>query len=425
MNYFDFVFSFVANPKLREKLGDSYANGLSEGSLLKRVKRSIGCLLFFKFKKDKKLHSSDSAQVQSKIIFFVNSVNQWLSLKPVYEQIEAHSVVAVLKTNKIVKDLLPDAITVIEIDVRIPIIYLWKLPMFIFKAIACSAVLYYKHFDAVIQNFGHLEIFSSVIRENRPLSVIFSNDHLPLHRTFLWVAKNANVPSVYIQHAAVSEIFPALSFNLSFLDGDDSRNKYSFDSDSEIHVLGSPKIDMYYQSRKFNKTLKCIGVCYSIFDNIDTVSSTIDYLTNTFPQMTICLRSHPSEKRMLKIKNGDNINISDSKSESMLDYLLKVDFIIGGNSSFYVEATAMNVCSVYFSKFCTDPKINDYYGFVRRGLIQEVSEYSDLKSFIESEYDKDVFTKAKFYSHSINEPYEGNVAMLISEKIFNIAFPSN
>ena len=53
-----------------------------------------------------------------------------------------------------------------------------------------------------------------------------SNDHSPANRALLLVAKSKGIKTVYMQHASVSNLFPVLDFDYSFLDGVNAYNIY-------------------------------------------------------------------------------------------------------------------------------------------------------------------------------------------------------
>ena len=94
--------------------------------------------------------------------------------------------------------------------------------------------------------FGLTNLFSSLIKKQKPRQVVFANDHIPDARSFILACKNAGVKTAYIQHGSVSKYFPPLVFDLALLESQYSKDIYTSNKkyNSRIELIGIPKLDI-------------------------------------------------------------------------------------------------------------------------------------------------------------------------------------
>lgn len=75
------------------------------------------------------------------------------------------------------------------------------------------------HLSTFCSVYTYLAYFYRVLSRTSPEFVITANEHNVLNRCMLAVAHHIGIKTVYLQHASVSNIFPALRVNYAFLDG--------------------------------------------------------------------------------------------------------------------------------------------------------------------------------------------------------------
>ena len=75
------------------------------------------------------------------------------------------------------------------------------------------------HFNRFCQVYVYLAYFYDLLKGMRPEFVVTANDHNVPNRCILAVAHRLGIKTVYMQHASVSDLFPALRVNYAFLDG--------------------------------------------------------------------------------------------------------------------------------------------------------------------------------------------------------------
>lgn len=281
---------------------------------------------------------------------------------------------------------------------------------------------YFNRFELIFKAFGVVEEYKRVLKKSRPNMVIFSNDHNIYSRGLLIACKELKIKTVYVQHAAVSEYFPKLEFDLSLLEGDDSKNKYlrNFKTKGVIKLIGMPKFDFFSTQINKNVKVKSVGICYNLNDKLEDVVKVVNHVRKCLPKLKIILRRHPNDKRLIPINNF--INMSHSQNETSFEFLKVVDLVIVGNSSIALEAVLMNVVPVYYNFAAKNNDFDDYYGFVKNGLMREAVDLESLVEYILSEVnDKSaVQHKAKYYNDVIGTEFYGKSSELALKYIEEI-----
>lgn len=82
------------------------------------------------------------------------------------------------------------------------------------------------HYSTFCQSYIYLAYFWRVLRDLHPDFVITTNDHNTSNRSMLAVANFLNIKTVYLQHASVTNLFPALRVDYAFLDGQSALETY-------------------------------------------------------------------------------------------------------------------------------------------------------------------------------------------------------
>lgn len=354
--------------------------------------------------------------IKNKHVLFCVTTNQYNALYPLKS---AFNDSIILGTNKLIKDRLFMSIGCF--------LSLLLTPYFIYsfatknkqqKLLICEFLPNYFYI------YGIFYWWYFYLRLFKPKTIIFSNDHILWTRILRLAAKDAGIPTIYIQHASVTDLFPKLEFDLSLLDGQDALQKYLKKGiEGKYELVGMPKFDKYFNNINRKKYVETVGICTNILDDEIQIEQLCICLRNSFRKLKIYLRPHPRDNRSSfyneLIKNYQCI-ISNSNEENSFEFLKNVDAIIANESSIHLEAVLMNVYPVYV--LMNDSK-KDHYGYIRNGLVTDVFE--DVKDVVikiqELTFNKsDIRERAKFYVDTINTENDGNSVVLCKKHIDNL-----
>ena len=94
----------------------------------------------------------------------------------------------------------------------------------------------------------------------------------------------------------------------------------------------------------------------------------------------------------------------------MFDFLLNQDALVAADTSTHLEATLLNVASVYF-RFGTNPLTDDYYGYAARGLVDRADTpeaLADTLRHYAQAKPADLYRRAAYYNATLGTPDEGH-----------------
>lgn len=247
--------------------------------------------------------------------------------------------------------------------------------------------------------------------------LIVSNDHFPIIRTFIKQAQNHGVKTIYSQHASVSEFFPPLTFDFSFLDGKESFMKYKSISNicGDVFLIGSPRFDIITQMKRQESNV--IGIAFNEMDDNNKIISLINILEdNGFKHIVV--RPHPRQDK----NNPDwsifttlGCEISHPLQENPFKFISRLSFLIAGASSIHLDAALLRTPSAIFNLQLYDGDL-DYYGYARTGLTPIVKTAYDLVQLIKAPY----LPKTeiiRYYDAAYGTEYDGKSASLAARFI--------
>lgn len=244
---------------------------------------------------------------------------------------------------------------------------------------------FFKVFHLLIHGVGVLENHRVVLQRYKPELIVMSNDHLPWFRALTVAARELSVPTVYLQHACVSEVFPPLRNDLSLLDGQDALDKYRAGGkqvSGRVALVGMAKYDAYRKLRNESLQVSKVSFPFNQTDSISAIRRLVTTISKTFPELAITLRKHPRDTRPFPTIPGVEVLWSDARAVPALEYLRSQDMIIAGETSIHLEAAMMNVTSVYYNLRGHAEDTVDYYGFIANGLIEEANSEEELLAII-------------------------------------------
>lgn len=285
------------------------------------------------------------------------------------------------------------------------------------------------YFDRLCRSYIYVVYFYRLIKFKNPKCIFVSNDHNVASRSLVAVAHYLGIKTAYVQHASVSDCFPALNFDFAFLDGEFSLNEYKkCISIYELSEKKEVKIFLTGQKKDVHSDKKSKGFSIGVAINrLDDINEVIRFSSVLGTQgYLVKIRPHPRQSKedleRLEKYLGNNENILLCSSETKVSsFFESVKCLVSGNSSIHLEASIAGVFSFYF-EFSKQHGIFDYYGYVRNKLSTYVSSPYEIIDFINSGnliINKDA---VKLYTSTYDTPWfgnEGELCIKILEDIFN------
>ncbi|MFV1467696.1 hypothetical protein VBY75_08450 [Idiomarina sp. HB] len=285
--------------------------------------------------------------------------------------------------------------------------------------------------DNFLKVYNYLVYFDRLLSDTDVKMVIVSNDHNLQNRSFLALARSYNIKTIYMQHASVSNLFPALNVDYAFLDGLSALETYR-ECEKNYPSTDPPKAkrQVYLSGQKKYLKLSTIsdvdrvGLALNSLDSLDDAQKLISFLAAK--NYEIKLRWHPSLsgnaiERMYSRFEGFEIMYSNPREESLIEFFSSVSCLIAGNSSIHLEAALCNLLPIYYE--ITDSEIPDYYSYVKNGIAIRANDFIDIYNIIKkfcisgSPIDN---KKIQYYSSTFGTEWENREGELVAEVISNI-----
>lgn len=277
-------------------------------------------------------------------------------------------------------------------------------------------------FSKFLRMYGCNRMASDILDAYSPTVLVLANDHLPLNRALMFVANERHIPTLYVQHASITEKFPPLEFTYSLLDGEDALEKYMAAGplQSNVFLCGGVRFDRIRKMANLVEDINYIGVAINEVDDPETVKKTCRIIQNFYKQKgkQVVLRPHPSMPQDTWVKwcKENDIVFSNAREESSFAFLSRLDVLISNQSSIHLDAAMCHKPALVFN-LSSEP-LDDYYGFVKKRLVPYATNIDDVLRFIESSneftYNDEI---VRYYNSSYNTSFEGNVSGLICDVI--------
>ena len=273
-------------------------------------------------------------------------------------------------------------------------------------------------FDGYWLAYGYYVVTRLWLHKVRPAAVIVSNDHSMECRVWNKAAREENIPTFYLQHAAVSEEFPPLSFDYALLDGIDAFELYEHigPSTTQVYLVGNVKHDRYFPQINTNTIAKSAGICTSILDPIESAATVCQGLRSAFPEHVFRLRPHPGDKRFeewRKVATEYTMEFSDPKLQNSYDFLQSVDAIIAGSTSIHIEAALLNVYPIFYN--FSQNSMFQVYTFLERNLCDNAQSPDEILSILTklTQCKPNIRERAKPYCATIHTAFDGRAHQLV------------
>ena len=300
-----------------------------------------------------------------------------------------------------------------RLSLRRKLLYYWQFPVAFAGLLRTERGRAGRFFDFIFYAIGYYEVYRRALRHYRPRAVVFANDHNDDARSLLLACRAEGVPTAYVQHASVSANFPPLGFDLSLLEGQDALDKYRQCGPvpGRVALVGMPKADAYLSRRNTAPAVRRVGLACNVLDPLPAVAAVLTRLLHELPALTFTLRPHPSDARDFgPLRRAlPALRWSDPRQENVFDFLLRHDALVAADTSTHLEATLLNLASLYH-QFVPNLAVRDYYGYVAHGLADDAPRVTDLVRLL-TNYQRhkppNHFQRAAYYNATVGTPHEG------------------
>jgi hypothetical protein len=281
------------------------------------------------------------------------------------------------------------------------------------------------------------------LAEIKPKFLIVSNDHNTANRCLIAMAHHLGVKTVYLQHASVSHIFPALRFNVAFLDGRAALGRYfecEQNSPGSVQEYPSPIIFLSGQKKAVSCDSKtCLSTIALAINTEDELQVVIAFSIRLLDDgKHIIIRWHPAQSHHYVQALKDALEayaglvlFSDPLKQSLGEYFSHAQVMVSGNSSIHLEAALGGLRTIYYEWRDIDCYSNlnsfvrDYYGYVKAGLSDGANTVDDVMALCKK-YSKELrqpdkrLSAIKYYSETFGTQWEGREGELVARTLMAI-----
>ncbi|MCR8913703.1 hypothetical protein FDP08_05875 [Marinobacter panjinensis] len=289
--------------------------------------------------------------------------------------------------------------------------------------------------DFYLDNFfgvyTYLIYFHRVLHQINPDFVITANDHNSSNRSLLAVAHYLRIKTVYLQHASVSTLFPALRVDYAFLDGQSAWDTYKqCEPNQPVSGRNVPDTQVILSGQKkhlrVNESMTdVVGVALNALDDADAAIEFVEGLAANGRK--VCVRWHPGQpERQIRryraaFAYNKMVELSDPKKEPVSDFFLRIGYVVAGNSSIHLEAALAGILPIYYE--LTPADIPDYYGYVKHGLSRFAKTLDEVSRLIEASegHHKPDVEAVRYYSSTYLTDWDGREGELVAECLQRLA----
>ncbi len=240
-----------------------------------------------------------------------------------------------------------------------------------------------KHIYDHTRSVGAFVFYFFLLKRNRKALklVAYSNDHNYYATSFIRAAQVLAIPTVFVQHAQVSEYFPALNHDLSLIFGKHSLGLYSKLNpvSGTVALVGNLAYDTIVKVP--SKHTKCLGIGVGATDKIARIEAFIQIAIDA--GFDVVLRPHPACD-LLWWKSfclSHDLKFSHSRESDIIEFFGEVERVVTSESTLVLDAAiAGKLVAIADFDWGYD---RDYYHFEREGLVEHYLEIpTDLKEWL-------------------------------------------
>ena len=269
--------------------------------------------------------------------------------------------------------------------------------------------------------YGNYAVCVGIIKRTRPRLVVIANDHSIENACLIRACSAEQVKVLYVQHASVTTNFPPLRVDYAFLDGEESFEKYYNVGPilSTCFLLGAVRFDSI-KTKEPISSIHAIGVAINQFDDEIKIENLVIKLKEN--GYRVVLRPHPAMDLVYyqNFCSRLKVDFSNPRLEKSYDYLLRIDCLVSNQSSIHLDACLVHCFSVCYNM--SNSKVEDYYGYLDKGLINNYERLDDLICFLKANtfLNSNSIKIVRYYNASTGTIYEGKIGQLIADFIHEI-----
>ncbi|WP_240935611.1 hypothetical protein [Hymenobacter sp. HDW8] len=311
-----------------------------------------------------------------------------------------------------------------RLSLRRKLLYYWQFPLVLTGLWRTEGGRALRFFDLIFNAIGYYEVYVRALRHYKPKAIIFANDHNDDARALLLAARTCRIPTAYVQHASVSTYFPPLSFDLSLLEGQDALDKYRQCGpvQGRVELVGMPKADAFLRQRNTAPVVQRVGIAVNLLDDTEAIRATVAALLQAFPRITFTFRPHPGDTRDFGfLREHPQLLFSNARQQNVFEFLQHQDALIAADTSTHLEATLLNLASIYY-RFGTHTVADDYYGYVANGLVERAATLPELGELLwryEQHKPASLYQRAAYYNSTLGTPHEGHSKNIALDKLLD------
>lgn len=297
---------------------------------------------------------------------------------------------------------------------------------------AISPNLLRRRLDSFLQPHADLIYFDRLLSYSKPKYVVVSNDHNSSNRSLLALARNRGCKTVYMQHASVNSVFPALNVDYAFLDGMSAHETYlqcegnQPASDPRLknrHVFLSGQKKLLSQC-SHSDVSRIVGLAINTLDSFADLGDFVKQMTEQ--RIKLKVRWHPGLHpkiidSLISALATYDVLYSDPRTENVNEFLNSIRALIAGNSSIHLESAICGVPTFYYQISATE--ISDYYGYVRHGLAVQAADTHQLAEMLSEIFKGKIQVNAnavRYYSSTCATEWEGREGELVASALVAI-----
>lgn len=289
-----------------------------------------------------------------------------------------------------------------------------------------------KRMDVIFRPHIDLIYFDRLLSYAKPKCVIVSNDHNIPNRALLALARNRGCKTVYMQHASVSALFPALSVDYAFLDGKSAYETYlqcEGNQPASDPRLVNRQVILSGQKKTLSRRVislkpEVAGFAVNSLDNLTDISAFVKQISEH--EVSLKVRWHPalSSKIIDNLKSvlaPYQVQYSDPRTEHVSVFLNSIGALIAGNSSIHLESALCGVPTFYYEISETDKP--DYYGYVKHGLAIHAVDMQQLVELLDEALKGELQVSVdavRYYSSTYETEWEGREGELVASTLVAI-----
>ncbi|MBG8554818.1 glycosyltransferase family protein [Hymenobacter guriensis] len=292
-------------------------------------------------------------------------------------------------------------------------LYYWQFPFVLAGLLRLEGQRAWRFCDLIFNAIGYYEVYRRALRHYRPRAVVFANDHNDDARALLLACRAEGVPTAYVQHASVSTNFPPLGFDLNLLEGQDALDKYRQCGliRGRVELVGMPKADAFLARRNTAPGIRRVGFAANLLDDTRQVADAVAHVLRELPGLTLTFRPHPGDARDFSFlrQQHPELQFSDARQQSVFEFLAGQDALIAADTSTHLEATLLNLASIYY-RLGSPASFDDYYGYVAHNLVDRADSPAALVEILrryQQHKPLDLYRRAAYYNATLGTPDEG------------------